>query len=296
MSKVIGLFLILGLFSAESAQAQTTKYSAVIERLKKISASNASTAQIFTMGVNDYGQPIQGLKIGNGATNALVVGTHHGNEYGSTEVAVGFAQYLTKNPIKDLTVYVVPVLNITGYNVGNRYERNLKSQMVDPNRDYTGPCKTDAAYKLKSTQALAQFIADKNIIISATLHTFSPVVVYPWGISTHDLSTPYDAQYKKLVEAATIESHYKTGNNTELLYPADGTFEDYAYWKHGIWSLLFELGFSHSPDQQSVINMVSVNNPGIRRFLEIAPRVRATNFSFTGKCDYSKSLQRIILE
>ena len=142
---------------------------------------------------------------------------------------------------------------------------------------------------------MADFVDQKNIVISATLHTYFPAVVYPWGISTHDLSTPYDEQYKKLVQAATVESRYQTGNNTEVLYPADGTFEDYAYWKHGIWSLLFELGFSHSPDQVAIKNMVDANVPGLRRFLEQSPKERVANHSFTGQCD-ARIMQRVWLE
>src|SRR5207248_223649 len=109
----------------------------------------------------------------------------------------------------------------------------------DPNRDYPGPCGTEGPHKLKSTKALAQFVADKGIVASATLHTFYPVVAYPWGISTHDLSTPYDDLFKMLATSAVTESHYPIGNSTEAIYPADGTYEDYAFWKHGIWSLLF---------------------------------------------------------
>lgn len=274
--------------------AQTSKYDNVIKRLESIQSSVPNQTEIFSIGQNDQGQIIKGLKIGSGQNKALVVGTHHGNEYGSTEVAMGFAAYLAKAPISDLTVYVIPVLNISGYNKGSRYESNLAT-VVDPNRDYTGPCVKTKSFTLSSTKALANFIDQENIVISATLHTYSPVVVYPWGISTHNLSTPYDAQYIELVKAATIESGYQWGNNTELLYAADGTFEDYAYWKHGIWSLLFELGFSHSPDPVSVNTMIAVNNPGIKRFLEMAPRSRVAQHSFSGKCDNTRS-QRVFLE
>lgn len=280
-----------------SFAAQAAPYDAIVKQMEQVAQSYPGQAEIFVLGTNDQGQPIKGLKIGQGATNSLVVATHHGNEYGSTEVGIGFAKYLAAAPIKDQTVWVIPVLNISGYNRNDRYEKNLKTS-IDPNRDYTGPCVSpkNKSFQLRSTSALAQFLVDKNIIISATLHTYSPVVVYPWGISTQDLSTPYDNEYKKLVEAATIESGYQTGNNTELLYPADGTFEDYAYWKHGIWSLLFELGFSHEPDQQSVLNMVTTNNPGIKRFLESAPKQRVSVHGFSGKCDTSKSRQRVFLE
>jgi predicted deacylase len=289
---ILSLFLFL---STQSHAARATKYDNIVTQMEQLAQANAAQVQIFTLANNDQNIPIKGLKIGNGPTNSLVVATHHGNEYGSTEVGIGFAKYLATAPIKDQTVWVIPVLNISGYNKNLREEKNAKS-LLDANRDYTGPCVTGKSFQLRSTSALAQFLVDKNIVISATLHTFSAVVVYPWGISTHDLATPYDNQYKKLVEAATVESGYKTGNNTDLLYPADGTFEDYAYWKHGIWSLLFELGFSHNPDTQEVLNMVNSNSPGIKRFLETAPKQRVAAHDFKGQCDYSRARQRIFLE
>ena len=284
---------ILALFLMQGSPA-ANKYDLAFAKFNEIAAANPAQAQVITIGTNDQGTPIKAIKIGNGETASLVVATHHGNEYGSTAVALGFAENLAAKPIEGQTVYIVPVLNVTGYNRNSRYEQNLSSS-VDANRDYPSPCKTDKAFRLKSTNALANFIDEKNIQISATLHTYWPAVVYPWGISTTDLSTPYDATYKKLVADATLESRYTTGNNTEVLYPADGTFEDYAYWKHGIWSLLFELGFSHGPDNVAIKNMIEVNNPGLRRFLENSPKTRVADHDFKGRCD-ARMLKRVFLE
>lgn len=286
LDAILSLFLLAG--------PNPSNYDRVIQTIQQVAQQNPGTTQLISIGVNDKGVPIQALQIGSGAVNALIVATHHGNEYGSTAVAMGVADSLAKNPVAGLTVYVVPVLNIGGYNQNNRYESSLAGSH-DPNRDYPGPCKSGSTFNLKSTKALADLVEQKNIAISATLHTYWPAVVYPWGISTRDLSTPHDDQYKKLVAAATVESGYQTGNNTEILYAADGTFEDYAYWKHGIWSLLFELGFSHSPDQTAIKNMVESNIPGIRRFLEQSPKERATIHNFTGRCD-AKIMQRMWLE
>ncbi len=284
---------ILSLFLMQAPSA--SNYEKVVQQIEQIAAQNPANAEVFTMGINNQGQPIKGLKIGNGAINSLVVGTHHGNEYGSTAVALGFAQSLAQAPIVGQTVYIVPVLNISGYNRKDRFESSTSSQVVDANRDYPSPCKAGPNFKLKSTEALAKFVDEKNIIISATLHTYWPAVVYPWGISTTDLTTPYDNQYKELVRLATVESRYQTGNNTDVLYPADGTFEDYAYWKHGIWSLLFELGFTHNPDAQAIKNMIDVNTPGLRRFLENAPTQRVAEHNFSGRCN-ARMPQRVILE
>lgn len=287
LDAIISMFLL-------TAGPQATNYEKVTSTLQQIAQQNPANAKIISIGVNDQGVPIQALQIGSGEVNSLIVGTHHGNEYGSTAVALGVADSLAKKPIIGQTIYIIPVLNISGYNRYNRYESSLSGSQ-DPNRDYTGPCKSGSSFKLKSTKSLADFIESKNVQISATLHTYFPAVVYPWGISTRDTSTPYDAQYMQLVKDATIESRYQTGNSTEVVYAADGTFEDYAYWKHGIWSLLFELGFSHNPDPTAIKNMIDTNVPGLRRYFENAPKIRVAEHSFTGKCDRSV-LQRIILE
>jgi carboxypeptidase T len=239
---------------------------------------------------SDSGETIQGVAVGNGPLHNLVVASHHGNEYGSVEVARGFAVSLAQAPIPGQTVYVIPVLNVGGYNAKQRREP-ASNRTWDPNRNYPGPCGTEGPFTLKSTQALADFIDKQNIVSSATMHTFYPAVVYPWGVSTRDLSTPYDDLFKTLVQASTVESHYEVGNSTEVIYPADGAFEDYAFWKHGIWSLLFELGETHSPSLSQVNQMVQVNVPGLRRFLEQAPRTRAENHAFAGRCDRSKAMK-----
>ncbi len=276
------------------AGPNATNYEKVVTTIQQIAEKYPANAKLISIGVNDQGTPIQALQIGSGEMSTMVVGTHHGNEYGSTAVALGFADALAKNPIVGQTVYVIPVLNITGYNRFNRNESGIQGSL-DSNRDYPSPCKSGANFQLKSTKALADLVEQKNIQASATLHTYFPAVVYPWGISTHDLSTPYDAEYQRLTAAATVESRYQTGNSTQVLYAADGTYEDYAFWKHGIWSLLFELGFSHNPDSTAIKNMVDVNTPGLRRFLESSPKTRAVDHAFKGRCDLN-ALQRIWLE
>jgi len=277
------------------AAVQMSNYDHVVEYLKRLTNSNPHVAQMINLGVSDSGQPIYGIKIGNGPTPTLVVGTHHGNEYGSTAVAMGVAESLVQNPMPNQTVYVVPVLNILGYNSRNRYERAQDNRFYDPNRDYPGPCGTPTPFRLRSTRALAQFIHDRNIVTSATLHTYSPGVFYPWGLSARDPRTEDDSTYIELSRVATKYSNYPYGNSKDLLYAADGTYDDYSYWKHGIWSLLFELGHSHSPSMNNIKEMIRVNVPGIRDYLAAAPVQRSNRHEFKGGCD-ARSRRRTILE
>jgi carboxypeptidase T len=290
----LAVFSLVLVFSIPAAfgsidSSGASKYQALRDYIAKIASQHPKTTKVIQIGVSDSGLPIEGLQIGDGPVKNLLVATHHGNEYGSTEVAKAFADSLATAPIAGQTMFVIPVLNISGYNANNRYE-SANGSSYDPNRDYPGPCGTEGPFNLKSTAALASFVEKQNIVAAATLHTYSPAVVYPWGISTHDLSTGYDDIFKMLVESAVVESHYQTGNSTEVIYPADGCFEDWAYWKHGVWSILFELGYSHSPDPNAVAEMQKVNVPGMRRMFEQAPRTQAEKHEFTGACDKALGL------
>lgn len=294
--RAMGLCTVLIIAQFANADVITNRnYKGVTDYIHQLAVKYPQNAQVIDIGFDDAGVLIEGLKIGDGPMANLVVGTHHGNEYGSTELALAFADSISQNPISGQTIYVIPVLNVDGYNRRNRYQR-VNGKMVDPNRDYPGPCGTEGPHHMKATLNLAKFLEDKNIIASATIHTYWPAVMYPWGISTHDLETPYTPIFKDMVNAATALSHYTVGNSTEVLYPADGAFEDYAYWAHGIWSILFEVGNSHSPSVSSMQEMIKTNVPGLRAMFEVAPKQRAEQHDFTGKCDRSLQVLDLHIE
>lgn len=282
-------FVFLFFCFVSNAHSKTDRsYVEVQAFLMNLEKTYPKSAEVFTMALSDSGDPIQGVKLGSGQTPHLVVGTHHGNEYGSTEVALAFAESVAKDPIPDQTLYVIPVLNIPGYNTRNRYEKvgeEEEANYFDANRDYPSPCDTEGPFHLKSTRALAEFIADKKIVGSATLHTYTGAVLYPWGISTHDVKTEYDEFFIQLTRIATAHSGYLYGNASDLIYPADGTFEDYAFMEHGVWSVLFELGYSHMPTDAEIQSMIDTNVPGLRDMFLAMPTERAERHAFTGVCD-----------
>lgn len=290
MQKIIISTLVL-VFSFAANASRGTRYDEIKSGLVGINGKYPQSTKLINIGESDSGMPIVGIQIGNGATHNMIVATHHGNEYGSTFVAMALAETLAAKPIADQTVFVIPVLNIAGYNANQRREP-AKNTTWDPNRNYPGPCATEGPFTLKSTAALAQFVDQNNIIASATLHTYAGMVLYPWGISTKQTSTPYDTTFIELGKLAAQESKYQVGNSTDLLYPADGTFEDYAFWKHGIWSLLFEMGGTHSPSQNQMVQMAQANVPGLYRMLLMAPKVRAPDHAFHGQCNVMKGLDR----
>jgi carboxypeptidase T len=269
----------------------TKRYADVIKTLEGLEKSFPDQVELFDLGANDAGQMIKGIKVGKGGLQNLVVGTHHGNEYGATEVAEAFAKDIAAKPISGQTLYVIPVLNIPGYDSRNRREV-VGRRSFDPNRDYPGPCGTDGPFNLKSTKALADFLEKTPIVTSATLHTYWPAVLYPWGISTKEVDTRYTDVFLQIGAAAVFASGYKVANSTLELYPADGTFEDYAFWRYGIWSMLFEMGNSHTPSNAEIEKMVAGNVPGLRKMFENSPTVRAPEHQFEGKCSSAMKLLR----
>ena len=289
MSPKFLISVMAGLFVSTSFanNLATKQYSDIKTFMHELAATYPANVKYVTVGASDSGDTIEGLAIGTGPVHNLVVATHHGNEYGSTEVGLAVAESFAKEPIAGQTVYVIPVLNIAGYNKRLREERNSNGKSYDPNRDYPGPCGTEGPHHLKSTAALAKFIETENIVNSATLHTYQPAVVYPWGFSTMDTKTAYENVFKTMVNNATTYSHYEVGNSSKVIYPADGTYEDYAFWNSGVYSILFELGGSHVPSDSNIKDMIKTNVPGIRKMLENASTTRATDHAFTGRCDTS---------
>lgn len=280
------LILLQATPSLASYVGKDRSYTQVQEFLARLARENPKSTSLIEIGQSDAGVSIVGVKIGSGALRTLIVGTHHGNEYGSTEVALAMAESLAHEPMAEQTVFVIPVLNISGYNADRRQETIGSSQFTtDPNRDYPGPCGTGGPFKLKSTKALAQLIDREQIVTLATLHTFGPLVLYPWGISTRDTKTSYDDLFIGLCSAVAQQNGYEVGNSTDALYPADGTFEDYAFWKHGIWSILFEIGTTHDPSEAQLAQAVAGNVPAIRTLLLNAPKQRAQDHAFHGACD-----------
>lgn len=288
MTSILRLVVIIALLPATSLAsiASSHDYGLVQDELVRLAKAYPQNAKLFELGQNTQGESIIGLVVGHGPVKNLVVATHHGNEYGSTEVALGVANDLAAHPIADRTIYLIPVLNITGFDRNRREETvDASGSTVDPNRDYPGPCGTSGPFFLKSTNALADFIDRENIVSSLTLHTSGKMVLLPWGISTSDTATAYDSEFKELGNMCAVASGYEVGNSTELLYPADGAFEDYAFWKHGIWSILMELGSSMQPNESQLTRLVQENVPGIRKFMENAPTLRAIDHEFRGNCD-----------
>lgn len=272
------IFIILSAISF-SVHAVATKYEIVLQEMKSVHEQYRSHTELFEL-ASDAGQTILGIKIGTGPVKDLVLATHHGNEYGSTAVAVALIKDLAKNPISGRTTFIIPVINISGYNARQRAERGF-----DPNRDWAGPCGNahGTPFRLTSISSVAKLMEEHPFVVGITLHTFANTVTYPWSFEDNS-PTEHDAEFNDLAQFAASINGYRTGKTPDLIYTTRGDFESYAFWKHGMWSFLFEMGTSHSPSETQLEKLRRDNVPAIRNLLTQGPVAKAMSHEWNGNC------------
>ncbi len=212
------------------------------------------------------------------------MGGHHAREHVSVETPFLIAQYLaseyTKGTqrIKDLlanrTVYVVPSVNPDGseYDIAsgdyqlwrkNRRSNSDGTQGVDLNRNYgyhwgEGGASNDgdseiyhgpSAFSEPETQNIKAFFeSHNNITIDLSFHTFSELILYPWGYSNDQISDPKAFQVHKTMAETMAKWNGYTPEQSSTLYIASGDTTDWAFGAHGIISFTFELDPRMSPD------------------------------------------------
>lgn len=205
----------------------------------------------------------------------LFVGAHHAREHLSTEVPMGLINHLLKSSSKDQEVrklinnrdiYFIPMLNPDGamYDIaGKRYKMWRKNRKVnkdgsfgvDLNRNYSYGWGTGGSsnspqsdvymgkepFSEPETLNLKTFIESKaNIRVVLSFHTFSELILYPWGGKYDGVGGNDELAFKKLAETMAKWNNY-TPEQASDLYIASGDTCDWAYGEHGIFCFTFEL-------------------------------------------------------
>jgi carboxypeptidase T len=205
----------------------------------------------------------------------VFMGTHHAREHLSTEMALLLAKHLVENRAKpDIAslletrdVFIIPMVNPDGseYDIeGDRYHMHRKNMRpnadksvgVDLNRNYgfhwceagasNNPrsdtyCGTGPFSEPETTAVKAFLEARTNIKILLSYHTFSELILYPWGHTDSPISdAPALAAYKAMAETMAKMNGYTPQQSSDL-YIASGDTTDWAWAVRGIYSFTFEL-------------------------------------------------------
>ncbi len=215
---------------------------------------------------------------------ALIMGGHHAREHVSVEVPLMFAQkFLALYDQGDSTVVhlvqtrdiqIVPLVNPDGaeYDIeGGSYKTWRKNRAlnsdgshgVDINRNYAkgwdnveGASSDPGddtfhglqAFSEPETRAVKDWVdSTPNAATLLTLHSFSELVLYPWGSQYDPIADSRDQQvFKTMAKQMASWNGYEPMQASQL-YLASGDTCDWAYSAHKIFAFTFELdpsGFS----------------------------------------------------
>lgn len=293
MKNFFSVFFLGIIFTNSTFAAEPTgRYKNIVEQMKTLNTKYPQFTSIFSIGDNTEGVEIYAMRVSvtpqsvdTKKIGQLVVSTHHGNESAAPVFTMHFLEELLKRysstdlyrgNLADQEWTVIPVLNISGYNANNRHEYGQ-----DPNRDYPGPCIAAQGGKLKSIRRMMDFMQTRTFAGSLTVHGYAGALTYPWGVSTNNTHTHDHNAFEKITAKAAKLNGYRYGTSTDIVYPCDGAYEDYAYYKFGMWSLLLEL-------ESGSANDIRTTSEAIMAYfdqLESSPSVKN---QMTGQCNRNR--------
>lgn len=207
----------------------------------------------------------------------FIMGGHHAREHLSVELPLRFSQWLMdeyekSNPrivslVDSRDIHIVPAINPDGLEhdiAGGRYKMWRKNRRqnsngsygVDLNRNYAYQWGTGGSSKSPSsdtymgpspfsepeTQAVKSYVeSNENITILLSVHTFSKLILYPWGHSYDSIANSRDkAVHETMAKKMAEWNGYRPQQSSDL-YIASGDTTDWSYGEHGIISFTFEL-------------------------------------------------------
>ncbi|WII72799.1 M14 family metallopeptidase [Bdellovibrio sp. 22V] len=212
----------------------------------------------------------------------IFMGGHHAREHLSIELPLYYIEYLLKeytsgNPrvqrlVNTRDIHMIPVVNPDGaeYDIStgsykswrkNRTRNSNGTYGVDLNRNYSygwggGGASTNPssdtyrgpqAFSEPETQAIKKYVeSHENITILLSFHTFSQLILYPWGHVYEGISNTRDKQVHEVMARKMAEWNGYTPQQSSELYIASGDTTDWSYGDHKIISFTFELDPANS--------------------------------------------------
>lgn len=189
----------------------------------------------------------------------------HAREAITVEVLLYFMHHLTDNYgsdprvtdiVNERELWFVPFMNPDGVlyneqtnpNGGGMWRKTRRnngdgSWGVDPNRNWgyewgfdnsgSSPYGSDETYRgpyafsEPSQQSVREFINSRHFANSITYHSYSDLIIYPWGYD--EIYTEDHAVFTQVAQQMAQYNGYTPGTAWELLYPVNGDTDDWMY-------------------------------------------------------------------
>jgi len=253
--------------------------------LMALEAAYPHLARVVDLGDTLENRNIYALKISDNVSldekeaEVFFVGCHHAREWISVEIPYLLGKYLVENyesnrAIKSLVnrseIWIVPLLNPDGleYSIHtyrywrkNRRDNGNGSFGVDLNRNYgykwgydnqgSSPNSFEEVYRgpfafsEPETQVVRDFFQQRKIQALITYHSYSQVIMYPWGYiykptSKDELLEEIAAEMSERMEAVN-GNIYRYGRAGDTLYLTNGDTTDWSFGTYRIPSYTIEL-------------------------------------------------------
>ncbi|MEE8424742.1 MAG: M14 family metallopeptidase [Elusimicrobiota bacterium] len=247
--------------------------------LKGLAAADPDHVQVIEIGKSLEGRAITALRFhGPGEKEKpgiVFFGAHHAREHLSTEVPLGIASWLAENRsrpeiaklLKERDVYFVPMVNPDGieYDIASgryRWQRKNRRQNddgsfgVDLNRNFdfrwggrgassrpgAGTYHGSSPFSEPESRAVRDFLtARPNIRIAVSYHSFSELIMYPWGGASEPISDGRAlAAFRTMAQTMAGPTGYRPMQSADL-YIATGDTCDWAWAALKVFCFTFEL-------------------------------------------------------
>ncbi|MBI4656465.1 MAG: zinc carboxypeptidase, partial [Elusimicrobia bacterium] len=227
--------------------------------------------EIWTLRINTTEKGLQASK----KPGSWFIGNHHAREHLSVEVPLLYAVWLLENRTKpevkkyidSLDILITPMLNPDGaeYDISDgKYKWHRKNMRVNPdkeigvdlNRNYafrwggSGSSHSTwsdtycgaSAFSEPESQAVKKFLDGRNNFKTMiSYHSYSELVLYPWGGADEDISDANDLKAFKTLAKEMAKLTGYTDQKSSDLYVATGDTCDWAYEAKKIFAFTIEL-------------------------------------------------------
>lgn len=241
---------------------------------------------------------------------------HHAREVMTPEVALDIIDQMTTQYgvdaeitqwMRKYRIWVVPMVNPDGnqkvWTNSSMWRKNTRGGYgVDINRNYPYQWNTcngssgdrnnetyrgPSAASEPETQALMNLIASVKPRFNVSYHSFSEIVIYPYGCRPDRVPSPdrtlYEGIGKDLAKKLVRDSGsgtYTAGTSYDLLYDVDGGSIDWMYANHRTFSYVIEMNSDAQGFQPSYSrwrdDTVARQRPGWRYILSQMDRINVT--------------------
>ena len=297
---------ITAILSKQTREAKYYTYETMTATLQGWAEKYSSIARLESIGKTWEGREIWAMKVSDNPQTdepepaVLIMGANHAREWISVEVPMEtLKQYLegygTDPRLTELVngreVWFVPMANPDGitYSMNksrywrkNRRNNNNRDYGVDMNRNYgykwgnvgaSNSFSSDTyhgpnAWSEPETQAIKMLAEREHFQGSASFHSYSELILYPFGYGYNIPCEDTPTLAKLAGEMAKFNQY--TPQNSADLYPAMGDSDDWLYGDHKTLAFTFELAQTFIPAPAEIAGINQLNVPAMFHLIDKA--------------------------